>query len=87
MSPLGFDAKKMYNFVAKRFVNTTAKVQEQALNWLQILTMLEIMIPLTQLFSMFGDGVKIMKANIPSETDKSSKSLKPAELTRRSTIC
>lgn len=87
MSPLGFDAKKMYNFVAKRFLNTTAKVQEQALNWLQILTMLEIMIPLTQLFSMFGDGVKIMKSTIQNDADKSEKSPKDFEVTHRSTIC
>lgn len=62
MSPLGFDAKKMYSFVAKRFANTTAKVQEQALNWLQTLTMLDIMIPLEQLFTMFNDGVTSLKS-------------------------
>ncbi|XP_017778696.1 PREDICTED: protein unc-79 homolog [Nicrophorus vespilloides] len=61
MSPLGFDAKKMYNFVAQRFEKTSAKVQEQALHWLQTLTMLEIVIPLNLLFSIFGDGVKYMK--------------------------
>lgn len=36
MSPLGFDAKKLYQFVAVRFKKTSAKVQEQALNWLQV---------------------------------------------------
>lgn len=36
MSPLGFDSKKMYNFVVIRFKNTSAKVQEQALHWLQV---------------------------------------------------
>jgi hypothetical protein len=36
MSPLGFDAKKLYYFVAVRFKKTSAKVQEQALNWLQV---------------------------------------------------
>lgn len=36
MSPLGFDAKKMYNFVGLRFKNAAAKVQEQALHWLQV---------------------------------------------------
>jgi hypothetical protein len=36
MSPLGFDAKKLYHFVAVRFKKTSAKVQEQALNWLQV---------------------------------------------------
>ncbi|XP_012267707.2 protein unc-79 homolog isoform X12 [Athalia rosae] len=86
MSPLGFDAKKMYNFVAKRFLHTTAKVQEQALNWLQILTMLEIMIPLSQLFSMFGDGVKIMKATIQSDSDKCIRSPKSSDFTHRSAI-
>lgn len=36
MSPLGFDAKKMYNFVGLRFKNVSAGVQEQALHWLQV---------------------------------------------------
>ncbi|KAH8292441.1 hypothetical protein KR054_009926 [Drosophila jambulina] len=67
MSPLGFDAKTMYNFVAIRFEKTTAKVQQQALHWLQILTKLEILIPLVQLFAMFGDGVRIMKYGIQHE--------------------
>lgn len=57
LSPLGFDASKMYNFVAKRFNNTNAKIQRQALNWLQTLTLLEITIPLSQLFSMFSQGI------------------------------
>ncbi|XP_071438717.1 protein unc-79 homolog [Hetaerina americana] len=61
MSPLGFDAKKMYHFISIRFKKTAAKVQEQALNWLQILTTLEIVIPLNLLFSMFGNGVKGMR--------------------------
>ncbi|KOX78817.1 Protein unc-79 like protein, partial [Melipona quadrifasciata] len=77
MSPLGFDAKKMYNFVAKRFVNTCAKVQEQALNWLQTLTMLEISIPLCQLFSMFRDRVAVMGSmNIAESEQKPSKGTK-----------
>nr|CAH7740129.1 unnamed protein product [Callosobruchus chinensis] len=61
MSPLGFNAKKMYHFVAIRFQNTSAKVQQQALHWLQTLTHLEIVIPLHLLFSIFGDGVSCMK--------------------------
>lgn len=36
MNPLGFDVKKMYRFVAIRFEKTTAKVQLQALHWLQV---------------------------------------------------
>ncbi|XP_062699699.1 protein unc-79 homolog isoform X2 [Aedes albopictus] len=75
MSPLGFDAKAMYNFVTIRFEKTTAKVQQQALHWLQNLTKLEILIPLTQLFAMFGDGVRIMKHGMQAEfhTDKIGK--------------
>lgn len=86
MSPLGFDAKKMYNFVAKRFINTSPKVQEQALNWLQTLTMLEIMIPLCQLFSMFSDGVAVMgKMNTTESEEKPNKAMKNIE--GDNTIC
>lgn len=63
MSPLGFDAQKMYHFVAVRFEKTTSKVQEQALHWLQTLTMLEITIPLQLLFTVFGEGVKNLKGD------------------------
>ncbi|XP_032682267.1 protein unc-79 homolog isoform X3 [Odontomachus brunneus] len=77
MSPLGFDAKKMYNFVAKRFINTSAKVQEQALNWLQTLTMLQIMIPLSQLFAIFSDGVAVMQSMNSAESE-----LKPSKSTK-----
>lgn len=72
MSPLGFDAKKMYQFVAGRFQKTNAKVQEQALHWLQTLTMLEIIIPLHLLFTIFGDGVTYMKGNIEDESAQKS---------------
>lgn len=95
MSPLGFDAKTMYNFVAIRFEKTTAKVQQQALHWLQILTKLEILIPLTQLFAMFGDGVRIMKSGVQHEMmmkEKGGKikdSKEKIDVTgpRRSSIC
>uniref|UniRef100_A0AAR5PWG4 Protein unc-79 homolog n=1 Tax=Dendroctonus ponderosae TaxID=77166 RepID=A0AAR5PWG4_DENPD len=83
MSPLGFDAKKMYQFVATRFLKTNAKVQQQALKWLQTLTLLEISIPLHLLFSIFEDGIISMKegdghsettpiqqpADVPTTTD------------------
>lgn len=78
MSPLGFDAQKMYHFVMVRFEKTTSKVQEQALHWLQTLTMLEIVIPLHLLFSIFGEGVKQAKGQGDSELeDKSLKLHKP----------
>lgn len=36
MSPLGFDATKLYNFIGVRFKGTPSKVQEQALTWIQV---------------------------------------------------
>lgn len=63
MSPLGFDTTKMYNFISQRFINVSAVVQEQALKWLQTLTMLEIIIPLNLLFSMFKDGIEAMQSS------------------------
>ncbi|XP_065166264.1 protein unc-79 homolog isoform X3 [Atheta coriaria] len=85
MSPLGFDAKKMYNFVSLRFEKPSAKVQEQALKWLQTLTMLEIVIPLPLLFSIFGDAVKFMKALIEKGQDSPDKT-SAARQERRSSI-
>lgn len=70
LDPLGFDAKAMYNFITIRFEKTTSKVQMQALHWLQVLTRLEILIPLPQLFTMFGDGVRIMKHSVLHEVMK-----------------
>ncbi|XP_056646981.1 protein unc-79 homolog isoform X3 [Diorhabda sublineata] len=64
MSPLGFNAKKMFQFVSFRFQKTSAKVQQQALQWLQTLTLLEIIIPLNLLFTIFGEGVSFMKEGI-----------------------
>lgn len=74
LDPLGFDANKMYNFITIRFEQTTAKVQMQALHWLQVLTRLEILIPLQQLFNMFGDGVRIMKHGVQHEILKEKQS-------------
>lgn len=97
MSPLGFDARTMYNFVTIRFEKTSAKVQQQALHWLQILSKLEILIPLSQLFAMFGDGVRIMKHEIQHELVNKEKETKngkmfikekdTAQPPRRSSIC
>ncbi len=46
MSPLGFDAKEMYQFISERFVGTKAEIQRQALQWLQKLCLLNITIPI-----------------------------------------
>jgi len=36
MNPLDFDARQMYQFIAVRFHQTSHKVKEQALKWLQV---------------------------------------------------
>jgi protein unc-79 len=98
LDPLGNDAKAMYNFITIRFEKTTSKVQMQALHWLQVLTRLDILIPLQQLFTMFGDGVRIMKHGVQhemkeKENRESSKSAKDNDFLtqpappRRSSIC
>ncbi|XP_044257463.1 protein unc-79 homolog isoform X1 [Tribolium madens] len=89
MSPLGFDAKKMYQFVAGRFQKTNAKVQEQALHWLQTLTMLEIIIPLHLLFTIFGDGVTYMKGGVDETAEKAIQyyDAETTEGPKRNSIC
>lgn len=90
MSPLGFDAQKMYHFVALRFEKTTSKVQEQALRWLQTLTMLEIVIPLHLLFTIFGEGVNNVKEGSgDGDDDKSIKLHKSDSISeeKKGSIC
>lgn len=71
ISPLGFDANKMYHFVAEKFEKPSAQIQDQALHWLQALTVLDITIPLSLLFNMFNDGVSILKDGlIPESTSQ-----------------
>ncbi|KAF2367442.1 Armadillo-type fold [Trinorchestia longiramus] len=57
MSPLGFDSEQMFRFLAVRFENTSAKVQEQNLEWLQMLSLTNISVPIYMLMSMFENGV------------------------------
>lgn len=57
MSPLGFDAREMYQFISKRFVSTSAEVQQQGLQWLQRLCLMNIDIPIDILFEMANNGV------------------------------
>lgn len=96
MSPLGFDATKLYNFIGVRFKGTTAKVQEQSLTWiqvkyllfnifdnfnslnliLQVLTSLEITIPIHLLFNFFKDGLESLKKIYNKESIKESNFVK-----------
>ncbi|XP_054270817.1 protein unc-79 homolog isoform X2 [Macrosteles quadrilineatus] len=72
MSPLGFEAKKLFHFVSVRFKQTTPKVMEQALNWLQILTILDIVIHRHLLFTFFEDGINSMKEGETLGKDRDS---------------
>ncbi|XP_064602074.1 protein unc-79 homolog isoform X2 [Liolophura sinensis] len=57
MCPLPFTLEKMYHFASERFVDQGAYVQEQALQWLQILSDVDIIIPMHILFGVFKSGV------------------------------
>ncbi|KAH9514229.1 Protein unc-79 [Bulinus truncatus] len=57
MCPLPFTLVKMYNFISDRFNDASAAVMEQALQWLQILSSLDIVIPMHQILKMFKCGV------------------------------
>ncbi|RTG90233.1 uncharacterized protein DC041_0010650 [Schistosoma bovis] len=41
----------------ERFINTPVSVQDQALSWLEILTIVEVPIPMKELLTMFAAGV------------------------------
>ena len=61
LSPLGFKTSDMYKFITVRFENTTSPVQEQTLYWIQVITLLEVSIPLKLLLDMFKSGVESLK--------------------------
>lgn len=58
LSPLGLPPKQMYHFISICFERANPIDQEQALSWLQILTLLEIPVPINLLNSMFLTGIK-----------------------------
>jgi hypothetical protein len=58
LSPLGFTTKQMYEFISKRLDNCTPSVQEQALSWMQVLTMLEVPVPIKLLLTMLETAMR-----------------------------
>ena len=67
------------SFCLHRFVNTPAEVQRQALQWLQKLCLLNIPVPLSILFDMFGDGIDTLQRNTQGyETDEAEEEI-PAD--------
>ncbi|CAI2726870.1 unnamed protein product [Schistosoma spindalis] len=55
--PFPFLPQKVYHFASERFINTPVSVQDQALSWLEILTIVEVPIPMKELLTMFAAGV------------------------------
>ncbi|TGZ74785.1 hypothetical protein CRM22_000752 [Opisthorchis felineus] len=56
--PFPFLPQKVYHFAAERFISTPPSVQDQALAWLEILTSVEVPIPMKELLTMFRNGVE-----------------------------
>ncbi|XP_076339617.1 UNC-79 domain-containing protein isoform X3 [Tachypleus tridentatus] len=61
LSPLGLNTTQMYKFLSIRFESDSPLVQEQALHWLQVLTMLEVPFPLNFLLCLFSSGIESFK--------------------------
>ncbi|XP_070180605.1 protein unc-79 homolog isoform X2 [Littorina saxatilis] len=69
MCPLPFTLDRMYNFVSDRFDDHNACVQEQALQWLQILSSLDIIIPMHLLLRVFKVGVESIQSDTEDAAD------------------
>lgn len=67
MSPLGFDAQQMFRFLAVRFRGTHLRVQQQTLNWLQLLSSLHIVVPIDLLVNIFQEGVNTSKLDTDND--------------------
>lgn len=57
MSPLGFDAQQMFRFLSVRFEGTNLRIQQQSLDWLQLLSSLTISVNISLLVNIFEEGV------------------------------
>nr|CDS16594.1 protein unc 79 [Echinococcus granulosus] len=67
--PFPFLPAKVYHFAGERFIDATAPVQDQVLSWLEILTAVEVAIPMKELFTMFRSGVSaFLKAGVLGDT-------------------
>ncbi|KAG8194067.1 hypothetical protein JTE90_003015 [Oedothorax gibbosus] len=77
LSPLAFTAEQMYLFLIKRFKSPSSQVQEQALYWMQILSLLEVPIPLELLYSMFNEGIRSIASRDENPEDEGACTLIP----------
>ncbi|VDL19536.1 unnamed protein product [Hymenolepis diminuta] len=86
--PFPFLPAKVYHFASERFVDATAPVQDQVLSWLEILTTVEVAIPMKELFTMFRNGVaSFLKAGTLTDTVcMEERTALPAATTNRSSV-
>ncbi|XP_077992141.1 protein unc-79 homolog [Glandiceps talaboti] len=63
LGPLPFTAEKMFAFVVRKFEDTSPEEQEQGLVWMQILSQLDVVVPLPLVLSMFSKGVLSMSTH------------------------
>ena len=56
ISPVSFGPESMFHCISVRFERRPTETQEQALNWLQLLSQMEIVIPIDILLKMFTKG-------------------------------
>ena len=56
-----FNKELMYRFISERFDGTSSTVQEQALSWLQILSELDVSIPMNTMLQMFHSGLNALQ--------------------------
>jgi len=62
MSPSSLTRDQLYNFIIDRFQSPApASVQEQALQWLQILCLIDIFIPVPLLIQIFITGINSLQ--------------------------
>ena len=76
MSPLGFDIQQMFRFLAVRFRGTHLRVQQQTLNWLQLLSSLHITVHVDLLVNIFQEGVTTSKID-DDLSDESADEIRP----------
>ncbi|VDL99008.1 unnamed protein product [Schistocephalus solidus] len=54
--PFPFLPSKVYHFASDRFIDASVAVQDQVLSWLEILTTVDVSIPMKELLTMFRHG-------------------------------
>ncbi|XP_077971712.1 protein unc-79 homolog isoform X2 [Styela clava] len=83
LSPLPFDPKYIFEFVTKLFQNPHAKSKMKGLSWLQTLTEMEIIFPISSLLQMFFETSDLAS---PSDDTLKPKFMFPPTLPRQNSL-